>query len=144
MLIPTTLLLSLSLPLLTTALPLDAPTNTTEPLFTNFPSTLEERGHYGWLSSYAPTDRTCKGGWGGSRPKIMGDCIPFTPVSDNVGINWGTAPYKIAGLDAFSDDKCGHQVGVTIEAPKKGRSCVSVMGESKGKGWKSVRYHESV
>ena len=61
-------------------------TNETEDL-----STLERRANYGWVSSYAPSDPNCKGGWGGGRPKIKGSgCVKFQPISDHVGINWGS------------------------------------------------------
>lgn len=54
-------------------------------------SALEKRGHYGWVSSYAPDDAGCKGKWGGQRPKINGQkCAKFSPISDNIGVWWGS------------------------------------------------------
>ena len=54
-------------------------------------SIIERRGHYGWVSSYAPTDPGCKAKWGGERPKIIGErCIPFSPITDNIGVWWGS------------------------------------------------------
>lgn len=72
-----------------------------------------------------------------------GECIKFKPISDNVGINWGTWPYTVHGLDAFSDENCKTKVGQTIDKPKNGMTCLSVKGQAFGKGWRSVKYHES-
>ena len=70
----------------------EAPTTytTDESLFNNT-IPLEKRAHHGWLSSYAPNDKECKGGWGGDRPKVEGNgCITFKPVSHNIGIYHGS------------------------------------------------------
>lgn len=70
----------------------EAPTiyTTDESIFNNT-TPLEKRAHYGWLSSYAPDDKECKGGWGGDRPKVEGNgCITFKPISHNIGIYHGS------------------------------------------------------
>ena len=101
------------LPLALSAAALAAPsTNTTTP----FP--LTKRATYGWLSSYAPDDTTCKGFYyKPARPKVYADCLKFSPVSDNVGINWGTWPLSYTGLDIFSDDNCKVSAGPRVDAP---------------------------
>ena len=110
----TFLLAALSASTLTTALPT---LNSTDPFAYNDAneSTLEKRGHYGWLSSYAMTDPLCEYGWGGARPKIRDNCVKFDPISDRVGINWGIWPQAFDALDAYSDDHCLKKIA-TIKA----------------------------
>lgn len=65
--------------------------STTDESIFNNTTPLEKRANYGWLSSYAPGDRACKGGWGGDRPKIKGNgCVTFKPISPIVGIHHGS------------------------------------------------------
>lgn len=88
-----TTLLTALLTASTTALALPTAEDTTpsDILFNNTTPLLEARANYGWLSSYAPGDKECKGGWGGDRPKVVGDgCITFKPVSHNIGIYHGS------------------------------------------------------
>ncbi len=104
-------------------------------------SRLSKRGNYGWLSSFQDSDTTCSGLWGGSRPKVHEDCIKFSPISDNVGINWGRSPLNFNGISFYSDDKCQHQVGsakVGGNGNKKGSdTCVSV--KKNGGPWGSLQ-----
>ena len=114
-------------------------TNFTDDIPEDVPTALEKRAHYGWLASYS--DSHCKGSYAGPRPKIHGECIRFAPISDAVGINWGTWPLSSGALDVFHDEHCQKKVSKTIYAPKTGSSCISV--KKHGENWGSVRYHDT-
>ena len=86
-----TTLLTALLGISTTALALPTAEDTLSDSLFNNTTPLEKRANYGWLSSYAPGDRACKGGWGGDRPKIKGNgCVTFKPISPIVGIHHGS------------------------------------------------------
>jgi len=86
-----TTLLTALLGISTTALALPTAEDTLSDSLFNNTTPLEKRAHYGWLSSYAPDDKECKGGWGGDRPKVDGNgCITFKPISHNIGIYHGS------------------------------------------------------
>ena len=139
-----TILLLLSAGALHTTLAL--PTNLTnvfsETVPANETSSLDKRSSYGWLASYESNDWNCKGKQIGLRPKIHSDCIPFAPLSDNVGISWGSWPLNVDGLNVYSDGNCKVFAGKMITDPgyynRVGPgSCVSV--KKHGAIWGSVR-----
>ncbi|KAL8793405.1 MAG: hypothetical protein Q9195_003991 [Heterodermia aff. obscurata] len=141
-----TILLLLSAGALHTTLAL--PTNLTNVFSNEVPlnetsSELEKRSSYGWIASYQANDWNCKGKQIGLRPKVH-DCIPFAPLSDNVGISWGSWPLDFDGLDIFTDTKCKVYAGKTIKRPDYydevgPGSCLSV--KKHGAHWGSVMRH---
>jgi len=79
---------------------------------------LEARGTFGWISTWAPDDIHCKGGYDiRSRPKLDGTCQKWVPSTNNIGLNWGTYPMTFESLRLFSDDGCQHEVK-SVKPPK--------------------------
>lgn len=126
------------------------PTNLTNVFSNEVPlnettSDLEKRSHWGWIGSYQWNDWSCKGSLIGTRPKVdNNDCIAFSPVSDNVGIYWGSSPLGFDAFDIFSDTKCKVFAGKTINKPdyysETGPGlCTSV--KKHGAKWGSIRNH---
>ena len=91
------------------ALALALPTSTS----TFNTTTLSKRGNYGWITTYAPTDPHCMGGYDSrSRPKLKGDdCMIWSPSSEHIGVNFGTYPWTFDYVDLFSDLRCKNKVG---------------------------------
>lgn len=101
------------------------PTTTPDDFFqggnTTTAKTLEARGTYGWISTWAPDDTSCKHGYDiRSRPKLDGTCQKWVPSTNNIGLNWGTYPMTFESLRLFSDDGCQQEVKKV--KPPKGRA----------------------
>lgn len=70
-------------------------------------------------SSFAPEDGAdrkadiwCMGKYDvGVRPKIKEGCVKFDPISNWVGINWGTYPLDFPSLNVYRDDRCVVKIG---------------------------------
>ena len=90
--------------------------STPDPKITHAP--MEERGRFGWISTYAPGDNTCSHGYlSGFRPEVHVSCLTFEDpngINDYVGINWRGAPLGFTGLQGFSDQHCKNAVGGQI------------------------------
>ena len=102
-------------------------------------STLEKRSTWPWISSFQHGD--CTKSHVGTRPKIHDNCLDFSPVTDNVGIYWGTWPYQVGGFEVYRNTKCEGTPISFIERPgfynKKGtQSCVSQ--KNHGGSWGSI------
>ena len=87
----------------------------------NSSSLLEKRGNYGWITTYAPNDKGCHGGYDTrSRPKLDGTCQIWEPSTNNIGVNFGTYPLSLESVVLYSDLRCMNQVDKIL--PDKGRN----------------------
>lgn len=71
-------------------------------------SFLEKRSHYGWIGSYSQRD--CRGTLYGDRPEIKkgitSGCTGFSPSTDNIAINFGTATLGFNSVKFWADESC--------------------------------------
>ncbi|KAL8707682.1 MAG: hypothetical protein Q9220_007344 [cf. Caloplaca sp. 1 TL-2023] len=73
------------------------------------------------------------------------NCIPFTPLSDNVGINWSNV--RALGINFYTDTKCKQYATGTLYAsldPRldngKGKADKCISYKLNGGNWKSVEF----
>ncbi|KAL8725246.1 MAG: hypothetical protein Q9166_007485 [cf. Caloplaca sp. 2 TL-2023] len=135
-----TTLLTLALSATTLAFP--APSNITSPDFTE----LEKRGGGPKISSF--DNMYCSGKPINQKWTDGNDwsCFKFTPVSDNVGINWSTQ-MRALGITFFTDDKCTNWATKSVIAPQtqmgdngKGKADKCISYNANGGNWKSARF----
>jgi hypothetical protein len=92
----------LSTTILTASIVLAHPTTTDTNTTTSTP--LIKRDHFGYIGSH---DHDCRGTLVGARPKLhISKCVKFTPVTQHLGINFGTGFYSFDYVEFFTDEKC--------------------------------------
>lgn len=110
----------------------------------NNATALFRRGHKANISSYS--DSKCTNAIGPLISLADEVCHKFTPVSNNVGINWGSWPVEMQSLTTYTDDNCETpgppiiHTPTSLEMDSKGAgSCKSYASElTEGGAWKSV------
>ncbi len=116
-------------------------------------ATLTPHASRGWIGAFDKEDTGCanpdgQDGTNGARPELLpGQCVPFNPQTDRIGLDWGAGRYRFSTLTAYENDDCT-VVQATIEnTPDTAGDCFWLSNLGGGEGgevispcfWLSVR-----